>query len=244
MKKIGVSHNSSLLLAIVAGLTFTAGSAHAQRLIGAHGFVIDDGSGNTITILTPPSGWHGNISFQIPIPPAPGASAGFVMPGTGLNQSLTWVPAPAGGPAGSWEPVSIGAIAGISGSGTAGTIPIWLTASTQGNSKLTDDGTTLSYSGTDINSATDYQIGGTTVLSNAGTQNLFVGTGAGSFNNTGSYNTFSGMNAGYSNTVAIIIRSRACLPVTPTRWAIIIRSRDIYPVNPTRRALIIRPSAT
>ena len=52
----------------------------------------------------------------------------------------------------------------------------------------------------DISAATDYKIGGSTVLSVPGTTNTFVGVGTGANNTTGNYNTFSGWRAGYHNT--------------------------------------------
>ncbi|MFI5201473.1 MAG: hypothetical protein ACHQNE_03720, partial [Candidatus Kapaibacterium sp.] len=111
--------------------------AQPSRAIGAGALVLDDGSGNTITIQTPLSGWTGNIPFIIPIPPMGSPASGFTYAGTAANQILTWVmpnttgPAPnyyPGGPQGSWQPTFStggGGISGISGYGTAGTIPIW-----------------------------------------------------------------------------------------------------------------------
>jgi len=52
----------------------------------------------------------------------------------------------------------------------------------------------------DINVASAYKIGGSTVLSIPGTDNTFTGFGAGSMNTTGHYNTFSGYGAGFWNT--------------------------------------------
>ena len=50
-----------------------------------------------------------------------------------------------------------------------------------------------------VNTATQYNIGGSRVLSNAGTDNLFAGVSAGS-SNTGSKNSFVGGRAGEANT--------------------------------------------
>jgi hypothetical protein len=50
----------------------------------------------------------------------------------------------------------------------------------------------------EINTSSLYKIGGNQVLSTTGTQNTFVGIGAGE-NNTSSYGTFVGYNAGYNN---------------------------------------------
>jgi hypothetical protein len=48
--------------------------------------------------------------------------------------------------------------------------------------------------------ATQYSIGGNRVLSTGGTDNIFVGRGAGAANSTGDSNAFLGRNAGLSNT--------------------------------------------
>jgi hypothetical protein len=50
-----------------------------------------------------------------------------------------------------------------------------------------------------VNVSSVYKIGGNRVLSNAGTNNIFVGVGAGENNTTGSWNTFLGDQVGYSN---------------------------------------------
>ena len=71
-------------------------------------------------------------------------------------------------------------------------------------------GTTASFTGTltgaTVNSTNPYQIGGSNVLSVAGTDNVFVGKGAGAANTTGTNNTAIGASVllsnttGYSNT--------------------------------------------
>src|SRR5579872_3791502 len=100
--------------AVLCCMSFSI-SANAQRAVGAKTLILDDGSGNTITIQTPVSGWTGNIPFLIPIPPAGSPSSGFTYAGTAANQILTWVapnttgPAPnfyAGGVQGSWQPTT------------------------------------------------------------------------------------------------------------------------------------------
>jgi hypothetical protein len=53
-----------------------------------------------------------------------------------------------------------------------------------------------------FNAATQYEIGGSRVLNIAGTENLFVGLGAGA-SNSGIRNTFVGFEAGFANTTAI-----------------------------------------
>ncbi len=50
-----------------------------------------------------------------------------------------------------------------------------------------------------FNAATQYNIGGSRILSNGGFNNLFAGVGAGSANTTGSSNSFVGRNAGLAN---------------------------------------------
>lgn len=55
-------------------------------------------------------------------------------------------------------------------------------------------------SGNTVNASVQYNIGGSRILSSAGTGNLFAGVGAGA-NNTGSNNTFFGAQAGNANTV-------------------------------------------
>jgi hypothetical protein len=51
-----------------------------------------------------------------------------------------------------------------------------------------------------LNATMQYNLGGSRVLSNAGTNNLFAGIGAGQANTTGSANVFFGSNAGNTNT--------------------------------------------
>ena len=50
-----------------------------------------------------------------------------------------------------------------------------------------------------LNAATQFNLGGSRILSNAGTNNVFAGIGAGAVN-TGSENSFFGRNAGFNNT--------------------------------------------
>ncbi len=130
------------------------GTASAQtRSFGAEALVIDNGAGQTITIQTPASGWTGNIPFVIPIPPAGSPSSGFTYAGTVAGQILTWVapnttgPAPnnyAGGVQGSWQPTTFSALGAITGTGTNGFVPLWNGASTQTNSSIADNGSTVS----------------------------------------------------------------------------------------------------
>ncbi len=53
-----------------------------------------------------------------------------------------------------------------------------------------------------VNATTQYNLGGTRILSNGGTNNLFVGTNAGSANTTQTDNTFIGAGAGQNNGTA------------------------------------------
>src|SRR5262249_50937887 len=53
-----------------------------------------------------------------------------------------------------------------------------------------------------LNAATQYNLGGQRILSNAGTSNLFAGVNAGT-SNTGNSNTFIGAGAGHSNTTGL-----------------------------------------
>ncbi|HEX5736005.1 MAG TPA: tail fiber domain-containing protein [Blastocatellia bacterium] len=55
-------------------------------------------------------------------------------------------------------------------------------------------------SATTINATTQYNINGSRVLGAAGTNNLFVGVGAGASNTTGTNNAFVGRSAGFFNT--------------------------------------------
>jgi len=56
-------------------------------------------------------------------------------------------------------------------------------------------------SGNIVNATTQYNIGGSRVLSNPGTNNLFAGVGAGQNNTFGNANSFFGFNAGAANTI-------------------------------------------
>jgi hypothetical protein len=51
----------------------------------------------------------------------------------------------------------------------------------------------------DVNINSAYKIGGSSILSNDGSYNIFLGAGAGA-NNTGNWNTYLGAEAGYNNT--------------------------------------------
>jgi hypothetical protein len=87
----------------------------------------------------------------------------------------------------------------ISGSGTVGgTLSAGGVNATSFN--LSGNGTAAgTLSAGVVNATTQYNLGGSRALSNAGTANLFAGAGAGVFN-TGSFNSFFGSGAGASNT--------------------------------------------
>lgn len=69
------------------------------------------------------------------------------------------------------------------------------------NFNISGDGTAGGTLSSDfVNATTQYNIGGTRVLSNTGTDNIFVGVSAGAANTTGTFNSFFGVSAGLSNT--------------------------------------------
>ncbi|MDP4199334.1 MAG: hypothetical protein Q8922_10720 [Bacteroidota bacterium] len=85
---------------------------------------------------------------------------------------------------------------GITGSGVANQVAYWNgTTSETGNSNFTWDNTNQL-----LSVGNGYQIGASTVLADPGTQNIFIGVGAGVSNTAGNENMFSGVDAGHSNT--------------------------------------------
>ena len=84
--------------------------------------------------------------------------------------------------------------------GTPNSMAKFIGTKAVGNSALTDDGTNLSYAGSNINTSSNYQIGGNAVLATPGTDNLFAGVGTGARNTTGYHNTFMGTWSGFANT--------------------------------------------
>src|SRR5207253_7852991 len=89
---------------------------------------------------------------------------------------------------------------GIFSSG-AGTLNI----ATAGTNRLSvaptgDVTATGNLTGNVVNATTQFNLGGSRVLSGAGTNNLFVGFGTGQSNSSGTGNTFAGAGAGQSNT--------------------------------------------
>lgn len=109
-------------------------------------------------------------------------------------------------------------IADVAGSKITGTIPVAAVpggsagyiqnqnAGPQASSNFFIDGNGSvngTLSGSTINSATQYNIAGSRILSSAGTNNLFAGIGAGSANTSGIANSFFGASAGTANTLGI-----------------------------------------
>ncbi len=69
------------------------------------------------------------------------------------------------------------------------------------NFNISGNGTAAgTLNGNVVNATTQYNLNGSRILSNPGTNNLFAGTGAGSTNTTGTSNAFFGSNAGTANT--------------------------------------------
>jgi hypothetical protein len=93
---------------------------------------------------------------------------------------------------------------GTGGSPLSVAAPLSLTGS-DGNAILSvansGSGAAITATG-DINTSTQYRIGGSRVLSIAGAANVFVGALAGSSNGSGILNSFFGSGAGFSNTTA------------------------------------------
>jgi hypothetical protein len=71
-----------------------------------------------------------------------------------------------------------------------------------GNFNISGNGTAAgTLAGSVVNATTQFNIGGSRILSNPGTANLFAGAGAGAANTTGFQNAFFGVGAGSSNTM-------------------------------------------
>jgi hypothetical protein len=98
--------------------------------------------------------------------------------------------------------------------GTTNTVIKFTSATSGGDSQIFDNGTSVGVGtvtpGTKldvagaVNASTQYKIGGSTVLSIAGTQNLFIGAvGAGQANTTGNQNTAVGAAVLQTNTTGI-----------------------------------------
>ena len=99
----------------------------------------------------------------------------------------------------------------VGGTGTTNYIAIWTSSTTLGNSVIyqsggkigigtTTPGSSLDVAGNvNVGSTNAYRVGQNTVLSIAGLNNVFLGTGAGINNNTGYGNAFAGSGSGYNN---------------------------------------------
>ena len=100
-------------------------------------------------------------------------------------------------------------IASVSGSVVTGAIPVASVPTGSGNyiqNTTTQQATSdFNISGTGtaniVNALTQYNLGGSRILSNAGTGNLLAGTGAGAALTTGTRNTFLGSSAGQSDVI-------------------------------------------
>jgi hypothetical protein len=106
-------------------------------------------------------------------------------------------------------------ISGMAGSKVTGTIPASAVPAGNGNYiqntnnqqsttnfNISGNGTVGgTLTGNTVNAATQYNIGGVGILSNAGTSNIFAGVGSGQANTTGSNNAFFGFHAGQANVV-------------------------------------------
>jgi hypothetical protein len=87
------------------------------------------------------------------------------------------------------------------GSGSGNYIQNTTTPQATSNFNISGNGTAGgTLSGNIVNAATQYNIGGARILTNAGIQNLFAGEGAGQANTTGASNAFFGQAAGSFNT--------------------------------------------
>ncbi len=110
--------------------------------------------------------------------------------------------------------VNSGQIGSVAGSAIIGAIPAAAVPAGSGNYvqnnttqqassnfNISGDGTAGgTLSGNLVNAATQFNLGGSRILSKAGTDNLFAGAGAGTANTTGSSNAFFGPSTGGSNT--------------------------------------------
>ncbi len=95
--------------------------------------------------------------------------------------------------------VDINGTAVVNGSGTTGTIPKWTAGSTLGNSLLTDNGTTLSYTGTGGGAFGPLTSTGNTTLATTGATTNSFGTGTG--NTFAVSNTIGSSDAGSLTTI-------------------------------------------
>jgi len=91
-------------------------------------------------------------------------------------------------------------VSGVPG-GSGNYIPNNPPSQQAGNFNISGNGTAGgTLSGNIINTSTQYNLGGSRILSSGGTNNLFAGLGAGQANTVGVNNAFFGFNAGAANT--------------------------------------------
>ncbi len=104
-------------------------------------------------------------------------------------------------------------IQSVNGSAVTGTIPVasipagsanyiqnTMSLQAAADFNISGNGTAAgTLTGNLLNATLQYNLGGSRVLSNAGTNNLFAGIGAGQANTTGNFNSFFGSNAGRDN---------------------------------------------
>jgi trimeric autotransporter adhesin len=172
------------------GQTITISSSGGAGGTGIQGIQNTDGT-ITITNATGPTATISVNPVKVQSRVTGSAPSGSFL--TGINQD---------GTVSSGVPAS-----GITGSGMSGTIPVWTSSSTQGNSLLSDIDSTLTYLGSsgfttdgNINTKGVYTISTEPVLSIEGDFNLFVGSYAGISNTTAEGNTCVGYEAGKNNT--------------------------------------------
>ena len=134
---------------------------------------------------------------------------------TGGSNPLSQTASSVGGPSAIGKLASpLSPCGSLTGGGTTNYLPLWTTGCNLGSSKVFQNagkvgiGTTTPVASLDVNGniniATTYKIGGSSVLGigTAADQNLFLGVGAGAHNLPGSGvdNTFTGFQAGAANT--------------------------------------------
>ena len=207
-------------LLAAAILVLAATSANAQnRNVGARTFTMDDGAGHTFTMQAP-AGMTGNVTYNMPLPPAGNPPAGFVNVGNAGGQTLYWNSVNS-----DWEASNIiSNLVNGNGSSVNITAPIFsvLGSSFSGNgvgNVLTvsnagaGDGLTVSNTGTGkaLNATGPVAVNGTlnttssaTVATANGTSNTF-GNGTGASNHIGdgsnAQNFIGTLGGGTTNTI-------------------------------------------
>ncbi|HEY3874226.1 MAG TPA: hypothetical protein VGM92_02015, partial [Candidatus Kapabacteria bacterium] len=173
---------AALFAALFFGIVlFALAPRHADaqtRLLGAGGFVVDNGNGNAVTILTPPS-LSTSYIYTLPAYPGGNLMSGYVQTGSGFGQVLYWNGT-------YWQPSAIGStgqVLTLNGSG----IPTWEGAgagnfivngtSLQSSASFNIDGsgqvgTTLTAGGNMNTTGGAFQTNGTTRIDNSGNGTL------------------------------------------------------------------------